>query len=369
MLVDLSGAQERERRMSELLNRLGSLEPEKVAQLQTMLNAQQVIDRATDPANSPLGSANEALQKELSNTMAGRSETIRMNMTQLLGFTPSSNDVKELVSIQNSFGGSLTSAANIVAKNINQIEGGVTSFLRSVDTGITEGLTAATTAASNLLASAQKEATAAIESLLPSPSSIFPAGTLSQLTDVLNDTTALANRVTDMVTSQINSAMQEVDSIMSSISNEINTAAKSFASSNIISDQVDGFKNAINSSVNSVPTPPIPPNADGQQPAVVPLQPPTDISAAPITPPREETGDIRSRLDRAYSELVRELQRSGRAGDAWGLNRYDYRVINRLPPGDRDAAIALSGLSRSEWQARYGDPQLDSGNTSIVINR
>lgn len=288
MLVDLSSAQERERRVSEILNRLGSLEPEKVSQLQTMLNAQQVIDRATNPTNSPLGSSNEALQKELSNTLAGRSETIRMNMSQLLGFTPSSNDIKELVSIQNSFGGSLTTAANVVAKNINQIEGGVSSFLRSVDTGITEGLTAATNAASNLLASAQREAESAVRSLLPNPSSIFPSSTLSQLTDVLNDTSALANRVTDMISSQINSAIQEVDTILTSISDDINNAARSFANSNIISDQVAGFKNAINSSISSPPTPPIPPDADGQQPSIVPLQPPTDVSTAPITLPRSQ---------------------------------------------------------------------------------
>lgn len=363
----MSGAQERERRMGELLNRLGSLEPEKVNQLQTMLNAQQVIDKATDPTNSPLGSSNEALQKELSNTLAGRSETIRMNMTQLLGFTPSSDDVKELVKVQNSFGGSLTTAANVVAKNINQIEGGITSFLQSVDTGITEGLTAATKAASNLLSNAQKEAESAIKSLLPSTESIFPAGTLKQLRGVINDANALADRVTDMVTSQINSTMQEVDNLLGSISNDINTAAKSFANSNVISDQVSGFKNAINSAVSSAPTPPIPPNADGQQPAVVPLQPPTDVSTAPITPPRQERGDLRSRLDDAYSEEVRALQRSGRAGDAWGLRTFDYRVINRLPAEDREAAIALSGLSRSEWQARFGDPRLDSGNTSVVL--
>lgn len=366
MLVDLSSAQERERRMSELVNRLGALEPEKVAQLQTMLNAQQVIDRATDPTNSPLGSANEALQKELTNTMAGRAETIRMNMTQLLGFTPSSNDVKELVNIQNSFGGSLTTAANVVAKNINQIEGGITSLLRSVDTGITSGLTAVANSASSLLASAQKEAETAIKSILPNPSSIFPTSTLTQLNDVLNDANALANRVTEMITSQINSTIQEVDSLMNNISIEINNTAKSFANSNIIGDQVAGFKNAISSSVNSPPTPPIPPNADGQQPAIVPLQPPTDVSSAPITPPRP-TNDLRTRLDNAYSEEIRQLQRSGRSGDAWGLNRFDYKVINRLPQEDREAAIALSGLSRSEWQARFGDPRLDSGNTSIVL--
>ena len=285
MLVDLSNAQERERRMGEIVNRLGALEPSKVSQLQTMLNAQQVIDRVTDPTNSPLGAPNEALQKELTNSLAGRSETIKANMTQLLGFTPSKDDIKELVKIQNSFGGSLTEAANVVAKNINQVEGGINSFLRSIDTGITAGLTAATTAASNLLASAQKEAESAVKSLLPSPSSFLPTGTLSQLTDVLNDTTALANRVTDMVTSQVNSAIGEVDTLMSNISSEINTAAKSFVGSAVISDQVTGVQNAISSSVNSVPTPPIPANADGQQPAVVPLQPPTDVSAAPIVPP------------------------------------------------------------------------------------
>lgn len=359
MLVDLSSAQERERRMGEILNRLGSLEPEKIAQLQTMVNAQQVIDRVTDPANSPFGSPNEALQKELSNTLAGRTETLRANMTQLLGFTPSKDDVKELVNIQNSFGGSLTTAANVVAKNINQIEGGVSSFLRSIDTGITEGLTAATTAVNNLLSSAQKEAESAVKSLLPSANTIFPTSTMSQLKDVVNDATALANRVTDMVTSQVNSAIQEVDNIMNNISNEINTAARSFANSSIIGDQVNGFKNAINSSVNSVPTPPIPPNADGQQPAVVPLQPPTDVSAAPIVPPTASRDDLNTRLENEYNKLVRELQIARRPGDAWALRKFSYQVIERLPESDRDAAIALSGLSRGEWQARFGRPEND----------
>jgi ElaB/YqjD/DUF883 family membrane-anchored ribosome-binding protein len=346
--------------MSEMLNRLGSLETEKLAQIEKMLKAQQVIDKAVDPTNSPLGKVNESLKQELTNTLAGRAETIRMNLTQLLGFTPTSDDVKELVKVQNSFGGSLTNAVNVIAKNINQIEGGISSFLQSIDTGITEGLTAAAEAVDKFISDAQKEIESAIKSLLPTPESLLPEGTLSQLKDIINDVNALADKVTNMITAQIDSAMQEVDNILNGISDEINTATKNFLDTNIniISSQVDGFKNAVNSSATSAPTPPIPPNADNQQPAVVPLQPPRDVSPAPITPPQPAANDLRNRLDNAYSEEIRQLQRSGRAGDAWGLNRYDYRVINRLPQEDREAAIALSGLSRNEWQARYGDPNL-----------
>jgi len=286
MLVDLSSAQERERRVSELLNRLGSLDPSKVSQLNTMLNAQKVIDKVTDPTNSPLGAPNEALGNELTSALASISETIKSNMTQLLGFIPSKDDVKELTKIQNSFGGSLTEAANVVAKNINQIEGGVASFLKSIDTGITAGITAATKAANDLIEKAQKDITEAVESQLPSVDSIFPTGTLNQLKDVLNDVNALKDRVTEMVTSQIDSAVAEIDKIMNDISTEINSAAKNLVNSAVNSDLVAGVKNAISSIVDSVPTPPIPPNADGQQPAVVPLQPPTDVSTAPITPPR-----------------------------------------------------------------------------------
>lgn len=287
MLVDMSGAQERERRMGELLNRLGSLDDNKIKQLEKMINAQQLINNASDPTNSPLGAPNDSLQKELSASLAGRSETLRLNMTQILGFTPTDNDVKEISSIQSSFGGSLSTAASVVAKNINSIEGGISSFLQAVDTGITEGIVAVTNAAGELISKAQDEVIAATKDLLPDTSSIFPTGTLNQLKDVINDANALTERVSNMISSQIESTMKEVDGIFNSISDEIAAATKSIANSNIISDQAESFKNAVNSLVNSPPTSPILPNADNEQPPIVVLTPPTDVSSAPITLPRQ----------------------------------------------------------------------------------
>jgi len=287
MLVDMSGAQERERRMGELLNRLGSLDDNKIKQLEKMVNAQQLINNASDPTNSPLGAPNDSLQKELSASLAGRSETLRLNMTQILGFTPTDNDVKEISSIQSSFGGSLSTAASVVAKNINSIEGGVSSFLQAVDTGITGGIVAATNAAGELISKAQNGIIAATKDLLPDTSSIFPTGTLNQLKDVINDANSLTERVSNMISSQIESTMKEVDGIFNSISDEIAAATKSIANSNIISDQAKSFKNAVNSLVNSPPTSSILPNADNQQPPIVVLLPPTDVSSAPITLPRQ----------------------------------------------------------------------------------
>jgi len=283
----MSGAQERERRMGELLNRLGSLDDNKIKQLEKMVNAQQLINNASDPTNSPLGAPNDSLQKELSASLAGRSETLRLNMTQILGFTPTDNDVKEISSIQSSFGGSLSTAASVVAKNINSIEGGVSSFLQAVDTGITGGIVAATNAAGELISKAQNGIIAATKDLLPDTSSIFPTGTLNQLKDVINDANSLTERVSNMISSQIESTMKEVDGIFNSISDEIAAATKSIANSNIISDQAKSFKNAVNSLVNSPPTSSILPNADNQQPPIVVLLPPTDVSSAPITLPRQ----------------------------------------------------------------------------------
>lgn len=286
MLVDMSGALERERRMGELLNRLGSLDNDKIKQLEKMVNAQQLINNASDPSNSPLGAPNDALQRELSSSLAGRSETLRLNMTQLLGFKPTDSDVKEISSIQSSFGGSLSTAASVVAKNINAVEGGISSFLQAIDTGITEGITAATNAAGKLISEAQEQATTAIQGLLPDTSSVLPTGTLNQLKDILNDANALTDRVTNMISSQVESTMKEIDGVLNSISEEIAAATKGIANSNIISDQTQSFKDAVSSLVNSPSTDPIPLNADRQQPSIGVISPPTDVSSAPITLPR-----------------------------------------------------------------------------------
>ncbi len=286
MFVELAGAQERERRMGEILNRLGSLNQEQTGQLQSLLNTQRLVNSATDPSSFPVNGDPDSIQRSLSSAMSGRNETLRSNMTQVLGYSPSDSDVKELLKIQESFGGSITEASNVVAKNINQVEGGVGKFLEAIDTGITEGITTVTSGIGLLLDKAQQELASATQDLLPSANSILPAGTASQLQSFLGDTNELINKLTDSVNSQLNSVMNDIDSAFADLSNGINTGLKGIANSNVISDITKNINQTISSTFNSVPTAPIPLNTDGQIPSSLPLSPPTDVSSAPITLPR-----------------------------------------------------------------------------------
>lgn len=286
MFVELSSAQERERRMGEILNRLGSLNQEQTGQLQSLLNTQRLVNSATDPSSFPVNGDPDSIQRSLRSAMSGRNETLRSNMTQVLGYSPSDSDVKELLKIQESFGGNITEASNVVAKNINQVEGGVGKFLEAIDTGITEGITTVTSGIGSLLDRAQQELASATQDLLPSANSILPSGTSSQFQEFLGDTSELINKITDSVNSQLNSVMEDIDSAFADLSNGINTGLKGIANSNVISDVTKNINQTISSTFNSVPTAPIPLNTDGQIPSSLPLSPPTDVSSAPITLPR-----------------------------------------------------------------------------------
>ena len=288
MFVELAGAQERERRMGEILNRLGSLSEDQTNKLQTLLNTQRLVNSATDPSSFPVNGDPDSIQRSLNSALAGRTETLRSNMTQVLGYSPSDSDVKELLKIQESFGGSITQASNIVAKNINQVEGGISKFLQAIDSGITEGITAVTSNINSLVEKTQQELANTVQGLLPSANSILPTGAASQFQAFLGDTNQLISKLTDSVNSQLNSVMKDIDSAFADLSNEINTSLKGIANSNIISDVTKNINQTISSTFNSVPTAPIPLNTDGQIPGSLPLNPPTDVSSAPITLPRND---------------------------------------------------------------------------------
>lgn len=286
--IDLSLIAERERRMEQIMVRLSSLPESELNRISQMLQAQSQINNAVQSAGAAVSGG--ALVRHIENTLAGPAQTITSNLTQLLGFVPSSSDMTELLSLQTQFGSNFSSAIASISSTINTIEGGISQLLQAIDTGVTQGIQAVTTAAQNAITQAQQQAVNAIQDALPSADSIIPQSTLDALSGVVSDINSiisvpaeLANQLTSALQNQLNENITQINSALDGVSRSIQSEISGFINSVVSASQFEELQ-TITASVLSTPLgPPLPQSEFGESYDSVPLQPNSDLNSAPIT--------------------------------------------------------------------------------------
>lgn len=282
--VNLDQSIERERRMEQLMIRMSSLPEEDFDKISKMLKAQSQIDNIVDSNSSALGGG-DSVARQMQNTMAKSGETITSNLTQLLGFVPSSNDMTELKSMNERFGDGFSSTMKTISASIGSVGGGIGKLLESLDTGVTEGIQQVANTAYKTLADLKQQATDAIADILPPADSIIPQSTLSSLGEglsgLLSGAGDLAGGLTTAIQEQVNQGAKEVSGFLDDISKDIEKDVKEFIDSTVTSSQFDELKNLTSSILGTPPSPPVPVNENGEDFPSVPMMPGSDLNSAP----------------------------------------------------------------------------------------
>lgn len=282
--VNLDQSIERERRMEQLMIRMSSLPEEDFDKISKMLKAQSQIDNIVDSNSSALGGG-DSVARQMQNTMAKSGETITSNLTQLLGFVPSSNDMTELKSMNERFGDGFSSTMKTISASIGSVGGGIGKLLESLDTGVTEGIQQVANTAYKTLADLKQQTTDAIADILPPADSIIPQSTLSSLGEglsgLLSGAGDLAGGLTTAIQEQVNQGAKEVSGFLDDISKDIEKDVKEFIDSTVTSSQFDELKNLTSSILGTPPSPPVPVNENGEDFPSVPMMPGSDLNSAP----------------------------------------------------------------------------------------
>lgn len=282
--VNLDQSIERERRMEQLMIRMGSLPEGDFDKISKMLKAQAQIDNIVDSNSTALGGG-DSVARQMQNTMAKSGETITSNLTQLLGFVPSSSDMTELKTMNERFGDGFPSAMKTISASIGSVGGGIGKLLESLDTGVTEGIQSIANTAYKALSDLKQQATDAIADILPPADSIIPQSTLSSLGEglsgLLSGAGDLAGGLTTAIQEQVNQGAKEVSGLLDDISKDIEKGVKEFIDSTVTSSQFDELKNLTNSILNTPPSPPVPVNENGEEFPTVPMMPGSDLNSAP----------------------------------------------------------------------------------------
>jgi phage-related protein len=272
--VDQASALERERRMQELLDRISTLSDDELKRLDRNLGVQVLIDDAVN-SEFPINTVSrQTTENNIKALLSSRIETVRSNLTQILGFTPSDSDVQELVKLRRIYGTGFTGAMRQISQTINDVEGGISQVLKAIDTGITSLVDTATSIAQTALDQANQAANAAISAVTSTAnaaiSSVVSANTInsirtsvSDITEFLNSPAALLPGLTNLFSENIDSKIRRIDSELDEISREIQEAARQRADSNVSAQNAAVIQNSIQQSLSTPTTNPDPVSEDG----------------------------------------------------------------------------------------------------------
>jgi len=289
--VNLDQSIERERRMSQLMVRMGSLPEGDFQKISQMLKAQSQIDNIVDSNTTALGGG-DSVNRQLQNTMAKSGETITSNLTQLLGFVPSTSDMTELKTMNEQFGDGFSQTVKTISSSIGSIEGGIGKLLQSLDTGVTQGIQSLASAAADTLSDLKQQATEAASALLPPINSIIPQSSLSSLggglSGLLSGAGDLAGGLTGAVQKQINEGVKEVSNLLDTISKDNVKEIKEFINSSVTSSQFDELKKLTETTLGTPPSPPMPLNSNGEDFPSIPLSS-SSLNSAPVRYPYESS--------------------------------------------------------------------------------
>lgn len=272
--VDQAAALERQRRMQEILDRVSTLSDEELRRLDRVLGVQVLIDD-TISTEFPINTVSrQTTESNIKSLLSSRIETVRSNLTQILGFNPTDSDIQELVRIRRIYGEGFTGAMRQISSTVNDIQGGVAEVLRAIDTGVTSVIDRASSIALAALNEANAAANAAISAVTTAAnaaiSSVVSANTInsirssvSNVTEFLNNPLVLVPRLTNLFSEDIDSRIRRIDQELNLISQELQEAARQRADSNVSSQNAAVIESTIQQGLSTPPTNPDPIAADG----------------------------------------------------------------------------------------------------------
>ena len=260
--------EERQRRISLMLQRMATMSPDEAERFSASLRAQQAIEDAANPSNLPVPSTNPAASEALRTALASREEVVRTNLTATLGFAPTRQDVNELLSLQRTLGDSFATTAISLGRVVGTVEGGIASVLMAIDTGVSSAINGVINQANALATQAQNEVRSALNSALEDARSQVEGAIPEDLRDLAQDVANLPNAINSLVgsaTSSINRTIEDINREMDSISRSIQNEAREFIDSNINKPIQEAFSGAISATIAQTPLPPAPRNEAGEE--------------------------------------------------------------------------------------------------------
>jgi len=261
--VNVTQASARAEDLSNCLIRMQSLTPEQASLVQTCLNAQNTVNNAISPSNLPVSADPNNASETLRLGLEGRSEVIRNNLTNSLGFTPTNSQTTELARLSSALGTAFGTTVGTLGSVITQVEGGLNAVLAGLEQGVTSAITSVVNEGQNIINSAAAEVANSISSSLPSTSSLIPEGARNILSDI-NDLTRSVNELTNSTVSTINSAIEGVTNELNVISTTVQNNVQGFIDSNITGPIRESYNNAINNTLSQPPVPPTPTTPTGE---------------------------------------------------------------------------------------------------------
>lgn len=272
--VDQAAALERQRRMQDILDRISNLNDDELKRLDRVLGVQVLIDDTVNTEFPISTVSKQTSQSNIKSILSSRIETVRSNLTQILGYTPTDSDIQELISIRRIYGEGFTAAIRQISATINDVQGGIAEVLRAIDTGVTSVIDAATGAAQLALDEANRAANAVISSVTSAAnaaiSSVVSANTINSIRSTTRDLTALLNNplslvptLTNYFSASLDDRIRRIDEELNLISRELQEAARQRADSNVSAQNAAVIQNTVQQGIETPPTNPDPVSEDG----------------------------------------------------------------------------------------------------------
>lgn len=268
--VDQAAALERKRRMQSLLDRISTLSEDELKRLDRVLGVQVLIDEAIASEFPITTVSRQTTENNNRALLSSRIETVRSNLTQILGFTPTDSDIQELIKLRRIYGSGFTGAIQRISQTINDIEGGINAVLKSIDSGITDTVDKATIAAKENLEEQQRILSTDLSTLIGNTSSIISANTINaikstvgDITEFINNPLVLVPRLTNLFSEDIDAKIRKIDSELDAISRELQEAARQRAESNVSAQNAAVVQENVTRALNTPPTNPDPVSEDG----------------------------------------------------------------------------------------------------------
>lgn len=268
--VDQAAALERQRRVQSLMDRLSTLSEDELKRLDRILGVQVLIEDAISTGFPVSTVSQQTVENNNRALLSGRIETVRSNLTQILGFTPTDSDINELLRLRSIYGDNFSGAIKRISQSINDVQGGIASLLAAIDTGITDTIDTATKAAQQAIDEANRAANAAIQSVIGGVSNIIPAETINSIrssvgdiTSFLNNPLVLVPRLTNLFSDTLDAKIKRIDAELDAISREQQEAARQNATSTVSTENANQVQQNIANALNTPPTNPDPVTEDG----------------------------------------------------------------------------------------------------------
>ena len=274
--IDVAASVERASRLQALMQRMQGLTPDRMKELEINLKAQTELDKTLN-GGTAISAASASIDSQVRAGLERELQTVKQNLSLILGYIPPPTDVSEMQKIQTSMGSSFTSNMPTVARNINSMNGGINKLLAAIDSGIMTGVISLAQQAESATQQAVNQLTQQIPNPLQVVNVKMLSGAASQIQSLLNNPQALLNSLSSSITGTIDSTINNVaNNILKEISTQNIQNSLPFVNTNITSST----DSSISGSVSTALTNPIP--------SGIPEGVNLDVAGPPINTPANE---------------------------------------------------------------------------------